>query len=105
MSLLNVFLNVSVKCFGNGVKFSWADSCVRWFKCVAVSETDFIFIIKVVKHIKTLVMETVSISEMFVYLNHLIWLLSENILLYFVIMQTSRQVVEVHLLLSDLALV
>jgi hypothetical protein len=47
----------------------------------------------------------VSISEMFVYLNHLIWLLSENILLYFVIMQTSRQVVEVHLLLSDLALV
>jgi len=50
-------------------------------------------------------METASVSEMLVYLNHLIRLLPENILLYFVIMQASRHVVEVHLLISDLALV
>jgi hypothetical protein len=98
--------HVAVKCVGNGVKFSWADSCVRWFKCAAVSETDFIFIVKVLTHIKTLVMETASISEMLVHLNHLIQLLPENILLYSVIMQASRHnVVEVHLLFSDLALV
>jgi hypothetical protein len=61
--LLNVVVKMSVKFVGNAVKFPWADWCVRWFKYATVLETNFVIIIRVLISIKTLVMETASVSE------------------------------------------
>ena len=51
----------------NLVTFSWASSFIRLFKLTDVSEIDCVSVIRDL-------METGSVSETLVYLNHMAWL-------------------------------
>jgi len=51
----------------NLISSSWASSCIRLFKLTDVSEIDSVSVVRVL-------METGSVSETLVHLNHLAWL-------------------------------